>query len=298
MALRNERNKKNSPVTTETRTLKRRRDRDEWFYRARFEQSGENRWLLEYGRSPSAWQSPWFRQVVRTNVMDFVRWCNNRRISLGKIAKWLNERGPSPSKRATWCKSTLRYLLDRSPVSAEDVAIKTVMMLLKGLRWVERNQQPWLDRITELSESTGERARRVWEMHRLLLPPFRAMSAYLVRRNQEYEREADRFQRDGTPMQRRGTFAFRFLGTKSLPAKTLRDILKDAKSASVGTLAWILELEQLERAVPQFLDLQLSKFDFQVLGKHKTTEGLLRILCRFEGISTRTARRHKSQTVQ
>ncbi len=120
------------------------------------------------------------------------------------------------------------------------------------------------------------------------------MSAYLFRRNQEHERVADRFQRNGTPMQRRGAFAFRFLGTTSLPAKTLRDVLRDAKSSSDGTLPWVLELEQLERAVPQFLDLQLSKFDFQVLGKHKTTEALLRILCRFEGISTRTARRHKS----
>ncbi len=134
--------------------MKRGRDRDEWFYRARFEQSGENSWLLEYGRSPSAWQSPWFRQVIRTNVMVFVRWCNSRKISLGKTAKWLNERGPSPSKRATWHKSTLRYLLDRSPDSAEDVGIKIVMRLLKGLRWAERNQQPWLDRITESSEST------------------------------------------------------------------------------------------------------------------------------------------------
>jgi hypothetical protein len=274
------------------------KNRDEWFYRARFEQSGENSWLLEYGRSPSAWQSPWFRQVVRTNVMVFVRWCSSRKISLGKTAKWLNERGPSPSKRATWHKSTLRYLLDRSPDSAEDVGIKTVMRLLKGLRWVERNQKPWLDRITEPSESTEERARRVWEMHRLLLPPFRAMSAYLFQRTQEHERVADRFQRNGTPMQRRGAFAFRFLGTTSLPAKTLRDVLRDAKSSSDGTLPWVLELEQLERAVPQFLDLQLSKFDFQVLGKHKTTEALLRILCRFEGISTRTARRHKSQIVQ
>jgi len=54
------------------------------------------------------------------------------------------------------------------------------MKLLKSLRWVERNQQPWVDLITALSESTKERSRRVWEMHRLLLPPFRALSAYLV----------------------------------------------------------------------------------------------------------------------
>jgi len=270
----------------------------EEFYRARFEQSGKDMWLLEYGRSPSAWQSPWFRQLVRTKVMVFVRWCTSRKISLGKIARWLNERGPNPSKGTAWRKSTLRYLLDRSPDSGEEVGIRAVMRLLKGLRWAERNQEPWVDRITELSESTEESARRVWEMHRLLLPPFQALSSYLVRSQREYERVADRFQLEGTGMQRRGAFAFRFLGTKLLPAKTLRNMLQEAKSSSTGILPWVVELEQLERAVPQFLDFQPTKFDVQLLGQHKTTEALLRILCGLEGISTRTARRYKSQDVQ
>jgi len=274
------------------------KNRDEWCYRTRFEQSGNDLWLLEYGRSPSAWQSPCFRQVVRTKVTAFLRWCNSRKISLGKIARWLNGHGPSPSKGTVWHKSTLRYLLDRSPDSGEDVGIKTVMRLLKGLRWVERNQQPWVDLITESSESTEGRARRVWEMHRLLLPPFRALSSYLVRSQRKYERVADRFQLDGTGMQRRAAFAFRFLSTQSLPAKTLRDILRDVKSSSNGTLPWVVELEQLERAVPMFLDFQPTKFDMELLGKHKTTEALLKILCRLEGISTRTARRYKSQDVQ
>jgi hypothetical protein len=172
------------------------------------------------------------------------------------------------------------------------------MGLLKGLRWAEANQQPWVDQIAESSESTEERSRRVWEMHRLLLPPFLALSAYLIRRHQEYELVADRFQRHGTPMQRRGAFAFRFLGTQSLAAKTLRNILQEAKSSSDGLLPWVLELEQLERAVPHFLDFHPTSFDMELLGKHKTSEALLRILCRLEGISTRTARRHKSQDVQ
>jgi hypothetical protein len=270
----------------------------EKYYRTQFEQSGKDLWLLEYGCSPSAWQSPWFRQLVRTKVMVFVRWCTSRKISLGKIARWLNERGPSPSKGAAWHKSTLRYLLDRSPDFGEDVGIRTVVRLLKGLRWAQRNQQPWVDQITESSESSEESSRRVWEMHGLLLPPFRELSRYLVNSQREYERVADRFQLKDTGMQRRAAFAFRFLGSKSLPAKTLRSILKDAKSSSNGTQPWIAELEQVESAVPEFLDFQPTKFDVQLLGQHKTTEALLKILCRLEGISTRTAHRYKPQGVQ
>jgi hypothetical protein len=272
--------------------------RNEWYYRTRFEQSGEAAWLLEYGRCPSAWRSPWFRQAVRTNVMVFLHWCNDRRISLRKTARWLIEHGPNPFKGTAWRKSTLRYLLDRSPDSGEDVAIKKVMRLLKGLGWAERNQQPWIDRITELSESTEERARRVWEMHKLLLPPFRMLSAHLVRYQREHELVADRFQRKGTGMERRAEFGFRFLGTKSLPAKTLRDLLQEAKSSANDFPPWVMELEQLEGAVPQFLDFQPTKFDMKILGQHKTTEALLRILCKLERISTRTARRYKSQGVQ
>src|SRR5215472_17017223 len=90
-------------------------EKNELFYRTRFEQSGEPTWLLEFGLSPSAWQSSWFREVVRTKIIAFLQWCNSRGISLGKTAKWLNEHGPSPSKGSAWQKSTLRYLLDRSP---------------------------------------------------------------------------------------------------------------------------------------------------------------------------------------
>jgi len=273
------------------------KNRDEWSYRSRLEQSGEDLWLLEYGRSPSAWQSPWFRQLVRTKVMLFVRWCTSRKISLGKIGTWLNEYGPSPPKGTAWHKSTLRYLLDRSTDSGVDVRIRTVMRLLKGLRRAELNQQPWLDRIIESSESAEERVRRVWGMHKLLLPPFRVLSAHLVRSQRRHERVADRFQLKGTGMHRRGEFGLRFLGTKSLPAKTMRDILQDAKS-SHSPVPWVLELEELEKAVPNFLDFQPTKFDMELLGKHKTTEALLRILCRLEGISTRTARRYKPSGVQ
>lgn len=274
------------------------KNRDEWFYRTRFEQSGKDMWLVEYGRSPSAWQSPWFRQLVRTKIMVFVRWCTSRKISLGKTARWLNERGPSPSKEAAWHKSTLRYLLNRWPDPGEDVGIRAVMKLLKGFRWAQRNQQPWVDQIAESSESSKEGARRVWEMHRLLLPPFRALSAHLVRSQRKYERVADRFQLKGTGMHRRGEFGFRFLGSKSLQAKTLRNILQETKSSSNGTVPWVLELEDLETAVTDFLEFQPTKFDMELLGKHKTTEALLQILCRLEGISIRTARRYKPQGVQ
>jgi len=270
----------------------------EEFYRTRFELSGDGTWVVEYGCSPSAWQSPWFRQLVRTKVMVFVRWCTGRKISLGEIATWLNECGPTPSKGAAWHKSTLRYLLDRSPDPGEDAGIKAVMKLLKGLRWAQRNQQPWVDRITESSESTEESARRVWEMHRLLLPPFRALSAHLARSQRKHERVADRYQLKGSGMHRRGAFGFQFLGTISLKAKTLRNILQDAQSSTDSTGTWVLELENLERAVPDFLDFQPTKFDMELLGKHKTTEALLKILCRLEGISTRTARRHRSQDVR
>src|SRR5260370_32997505 len=103
-------------------------------------------------------------------------------------------------------------------------------------------------------------------MHRLLLPPFRALSAYLGRSQREHERVADRFQLEGTGMQRRAEFGFQFLGTIALPGKTLRNILRDAKSSSTDTLPWVVELEQLEGAVPQFLDFQPTKFDSKLLG--------------------------------
>lgn len=271
--------------------------KNEWFYRTRFEESGEDTWLQEYGRYPSAWRSPWFRQVVRRSVTAFLHWCYGRRVSLGRTARWLTEYGPSPSKGKAWRKSTLRYLLDRSPDSVKDMAIKKVMRRLKVLGWAQRNQQPSLDHIIELSESTEERARRVWEMHRLLLPPFRRLSAHLVSRQRDHERVADRFSRKGTGMERRAEFGLQFLGTKSLPSKTLRDILQEAKSSANKFPPWVKELEQLERAVPQFLDFQPTKFAMKIVGQHKNSEALLRILCRFEGISTRTARRYK-QTVQ
>ena len=188
------------------------KNRDEWFYRTRFEQSGEDRWLLEYGRSPSAWKSPWFRRVVRTKVMTFIICCTSRNISLGQIAKWLNEHGPSPSKGAAWHKSTLRYLLDRSPDSGEDVKIKTVMRFLKGLRRVETNQQPWKDQIIEASESSEEKARRVWEMHRLLLPPFRSLSADLARSQREHEEVAIASNSTAPQSNEEGHSAFGFSG--------------------------------------------------------------------------------------
>ena len=274
------------------------KNRDEWFYRTCFEQSGKDIWLVEYGRSPSAWHSLWFRQVVRTKVMVFLRWCNSRKISFGRAATWLNEHGPSPHKGTKWHKSTLRYLLQRSPDSGDNAGIKMAMRLLKGLRWAEANQQPWVDQIAESSESTEERSRRVWEMHRLLLPPFQVLSAHLVRSHHEHELVADWSQRNGTSMQRRGEFGFQFLGSPSLAAKTLRKILQDVKSSSPGVLPWAIELEQLDRAVPQFLDFQPTKFDMELLGQHKTADALLRILCKLEGISTRTARRYKSESVQ
>jgi len=274
-------------------------EKNEWFYRTRFEQSGGIRWILEFGLSPSAWQSFWFREVVRTKIITFLQWCNSRGISLGKIAKWLNEHGPSPSRGKVWHKSTVRFLLDRSTAFDEETNIRKLVRLLKGLRWAEQNQQPGLDRVIESSETTEECARRVWEMHRLFLPAFRVLSAYLVRAHRKYKRKADRFQREGTGMHRRGEFAFRFLGTPSLKARTLRDILQQAKSSSKETLPWVVELEELDKVIlPDFLDFQPSNWDMELLGQHKTHEALLRILCKLEGISTRSAHRYQPQCIQ
>jgi len=272
-------------------------EKNECFYRTRFEQSGKISWLLEYSLSPSAWQSSWFREVVGTKIIAFLQLCNSRGISLGKIAKWLNEHGPSPSRGKAWHKSTLRFLLTRSPASAGETNIRTLARLLKGFHWAEQNQQPGLDWVIESSESTEECSRRVWDMHTLLLPAFRALSAYLVQAHKEYEREAD--QGEGTEMHRRGEFAFRFLGTPSLKRRTLMDILQQAKSSSKETLPWVVELEKLdEEVVPDLLDFQPSNWDMELLGRHKTHEALLRILCKLEGISTRTARRYRPDTVQ
>jgi hypothetical protein len=272
------------------------RRKDECYYRTRYEQSGKISWLLEYGLSPSAWQSPWFREVVRTKIIAFLQWCNSRGVSLGKIAKWLNDHGPSPSRGKAWYKSTVAFLLARSPASDEETNIRTLVRLLKGFGWAERNQQPGLDRVIESSESTEECARRVWDMHNLLLPAFRALSAYLVQAHREYERKAERGK--GTEMHRRGEFAFRFLGI-SLKRRTLRDILQHAKSSSKETLAWVVELEKLDKdIVPDFLDFQPSNWDMELLGQHKTKEALLRILCKLERITTRTARRYRAHCVQ
>ena len=273
------------------------RRKDECYYRTRYEQSGKITWLLEYGLSPSAWQSRWFRDVVRTKIIAFLQWCTSRGISLGKMAKWLNENGPSPSKGRAWHKSTLRYLLGRTP-AGDEAEIRALVRLLKGLRWAEQNQQPGLDRVIESSESTEECARRVWDMHKLLLPAFRALSACLARAHRKYTRKADRFQRKGTGIHRRGEFAFRFLGI-SLKRRTLRDILQQAKSSSKETLPWVVELEKLDKdIVPDFLDFQPSNRDMELLGQHKTKEALLRILCKLERITTRTAHRYRAHCVQ
>jgi len=274
------------------------RRKDERYHRTHYEQSGDVSGLLEYGLFPSAWKSSWFRQVVRTKTIAFLQWCNSREISLGKIAKWLNEHGPSPSRGKAWHKSTVRFLLGQSPESGEETNIRTLVRLLKGLHSAEQNQQPGLDRVIESSESTEECARRVWDMHNLFLPAFRALSAYLVQAHREHESLAERGK--GTEMHRRGEFAFRFLGTPALKARTLRDILQQAKSSSKETLAWVVELEHLEKSktLPDFLDFEPSKFDMELLGQHKTHEALLRILCKLEGISTRTARRYRPHTVQ
>jgi hypothetical protein len=283
-----------NPATRYARRLK----ETEWYYRTRFERSNESNLLLEYGRSPSAWRSTWFRGEVRKRILAFLSWCHNRRISLGKIAGWLNKNGPDPPRGRKWQKSTLKHLLGGTLGSDADVKIREVMRLLKELRRVERNQRPGIDQIIELSESAVECARRVWEMHSLFLPPFKKLSAYLVHWQRKHERRADRFQLKGTGMRRRGEFGFRFFGTDSLPTKTLRDVIRDAKSKSDDALPWVVELEDLEKAVPQFLDFRPTKFDMKLLGNHKTSEALLRILCRFEGISTRTARRYRHHSVQ
>lgn len=275
------------------------KDRDEWYYRARFEKSEDDAWLQEYGRFPSAWKSPWFTGIVNKNIIAFLCWCRNRGISLGRIAGWLNDHGPSPPQGMAWHKSTVRYLLNRQSSHVEEnLAIKRVIRVLKRLRWAQKNQQGGLDQVIALSESTQERARRVWEMHRLLLPAFRRLSAHLVQGQHRHERVADPYPRRATGMQRRAEFGLRYLGTPSLAAKTLRDIVDDAKSSSKQIPAWVAELEQLELTVPEFLGFQLTKFDMRFLGQHKTTEALLRILCKLEGISTRSARRYKSQVVQ
>jgi hypothetical protein len=190
----------------------------------------------------------------------------------------------------------VRFLLGRSPQSAEETNVRTLVRLLKGLRWAEQNQQPGLDEVVESSESTEECARRVWDMHRLLLPVFRTLSGYLAQAHREYESVAQRGK--GTDMHRRGEFAFRFLGTPALKARTLRDILQ-AQSSSKETLPWVVELEELdEKVVPDLLDFQPSNWDMELLGQHKTKEGLLRILCKLEGITTRTARRYRPHSVQ
>lgn len=272
---------------------------NEWYYRTRFERSGDDTWLLEYGLYPSAWTSSWFRNVVDENVISFLRWCRNQQLSLGKAAGWLNANGPSPPKGEKWHKSTVRYLLDhRSPDAGKNVSIKRVLRLLKGLRWAEQNQQPRLDTVTLVSDSIEERARRVWEMHRLLLPAFRALSLHLAQRLRAHERAAVPSPLGATGMKRRAQFAMRYVGTPSLRAMSLRTVIQEIKSSSVEPPAWTAELERLELAVPEFLDFQPTKLDMELLGRHKASEALLRILCKLEGLSTRSARRRRSVNVQ
>jgi hypothetical protein len=272
---------------------------NEWYYRTRFERSGDDTWLLEFGRYPSAWTSAWFRSVIDENIIAFLRWCRSRGVSLGKIARWLNANGPSPTKGEKWHKSTVRYLLDhRSPDTEDNVPIKRVLRLLKGLRWAASNQQPWLDQVIAVSNSVEERARRTWEMHRLLLPAFRALSVHLAQRLRAHERAAVPYPFDATGMQRRSEFGLRYLGTPSLRSMSLRTVIQEVKSSSAEPPAWTAELERFELAVPEFLDFRPTKLDMELLGRHKASEALLRILCKLEGLSTRSAHRHRSSDVQ
>src|SRR5262249_49916627 len=120
-----------------------------------------------------------------------------------------------------------------------------------------QNQQPWRDLIIETSESTAECARRVWDMHRLFLPAFRALSTCLARAHRKYNRKADGFQREGTGMHRRGEFAFPFRGTPSLKRRTRREIWQQPKPSSKETLLGGGELEKWDkRVVPELFDFQ------------------------------------------
>jgi hypothetical protein len=154
---------------------------------------------------------------------------------------------------------------------------------VKSLRRAEENPQATREQIAIRVEETGERVQHVWEIHGLLLEPMRAYSLHLRKMHKEYESQTDRICK--TAMRARGEFARRYLGTKSLEPESLRDILQGTKLSP--------ELGKLDQIFPEFLNMKPTRDEAELLGSHRVSEALLRIICRWEGISVRTARRYK-----
>jgi hypothetical protein len=131
----------------------------------------------------------------------------------------------------------------------------------------------------------------VFELHRQLMSLARAYVRYLGECHKKHERVACKEKRPG--MFRRGEFAFRFFGTPSFPRKGL------IENFTKGNTKRKLEIvKMLSLALLGVGEIYPTGRDVELLGGHKLNEAVLRIACRLEGISVRTARRYKSQSVQ
>jgi hypothetical protein len=94
-------------------------------------------------------------------------------------------------------------------------------------------------------------------------------------------------------MSRRGEFAFQFFGTPSFPAEGLVELFVKGNGERKRKV-----VAMLGGTLLGFEDLCPTKRDVELLGKRKLKEAALRIACQLEGISVKTARRHKPQVVQ
>ncbi len=94
-------------------------------------------------------------------------------------------------------------------------------------------------------------------------------------------------------MYRKGEFGRDFFGTPSFPCKGLVELFVKGNEKRKRKV-----VAMLGGTLLGFEDLYPTKRDVELLGKHKMKEAALRIACRREGISVKTARRYKPQVVQ
>jgi hypothetical protein len=89
-------------------------------------------------------------------------------------------------------------------------------------------------------------------------------------------------------MSRRGEFAFQFFDTPSFPSKGLVEVFTRGNSIRKQKV-----VKLLGGALLGFDEIYPTKRVVELLGKHKLNEAALRIVCRLEGISVKSARRYK-----
>ena len=90
-------------------------------------------------------------------------------------------------------------------------------------------------------------------------------------------------------MARRGEFAFRYFGTPSFRAKGFVEVFAKGDSKVKG---------EIEAKLLGEKDIYPTRQELELLARRKLRQAVLQIACRLEGLSVKTFRRLRAQTVQ